>query len=115
MIDYRNSSTQIIQYSHPDQIECWLAKQQENSSYLVATVSETNRIIIHEAFTGKWLARLDWSGEKILVIEPENAMSSYEFRTFNSALRFLDGLLLHYFIKVSETPVKSNALIALAA
>jgi len=115
MIDYRNSSTRIIQYSHPDQVECWLTKQQESSSYLIAIVTDTNRIIIHEAFTGEWLARLDWSEERIFVIEQENIMSPYEFRTFNSALSFLDALLLHHFIKTSETRVKSNALAALAA
>jgi hypothetical protein len=115
MIDYRNSSTRIIQYSHPDQVECWLVKQQENSSYLIATVIDTNRFIIHKNFTGEWLARLDWSGEKIIVVEPENVMSPYEFRTFNSAFRFLDALLLHHFIKTSETPVKSNVLATPAA
>ena len=115
MIDYRNSSTRMIQYSHPDQVECWLVKQQENSSYLIAIVTDTNRVIIHKAFTGEWLARLDWSGEQIIVIEQENIMSPYEFRTFKSALSFLDALLLHHFIKTSETRVKTNALAALAA
>ncbi len=115
MIDYRNSPTRIIHYSHPSQVECWLTKQQDNSPYLVAIVTDTDKVIIHKAFTGEWLARLDWSGERIVVIEPGNIMSPYEFGTFNSALSFLDALLLHRFVKTSATHVKSNALAALAA
>lgn len=110
MINDKTFPARLTQYSHPAQVRQWLTKQQDLASHLILVVIDIDRLIIHEAADGKWLARLDWSEEQIVVSEPENIMLPYKFKVFNSALSFLDALLLHYFIKTSETRPKSAAL-----
>ncbi len=109
MLHNKVSPRRVAQHSHPAQVKQWLTNQQALASHLILIVIDSNCLIIHKAAEGEWLARLDWSGERIIVLEPENITSPYEFRAFNSALSFLDALLLHHFIKTSETRVKSAA------
>jgi len=109
MLNNKISPRRVTHYLHPAQVKQWLTKQQYLASHLILVVIDSDWLIIHESANGEWLARLDWSGEKIIVVEPENIMSPYAFRAFNSALSFLDALLLHHFIKTSETRVKSAA------
>jgi len=70
--------------------------------------------MIHAAAGGEWLVSLDWSGKRIVIVELQNTSSPYEFRALNSALSFLDALLLHHFTKSAETRVKNASLAALA-
>jgi len=109
MLNNRVSPRQVTQYLHPAQVEQWLAKHQEIASSFISISICSDWIVIHKSDNLEWIARLDWSGEKIIVIEPEAITSPYEFRAFNSALSFLDALLLHHLIKISETRVKSAA------
>jgi len=96
------------------QVKEWLTKQQDLASHLVLIVIEADGLMIHAAARGEWLASLDWSGERIVVLELQNTSSPYEFRACNSALSFLDALLLHHFTKTAETRVKNASLAALA-
>ncbi len=114
MPNYKTSPTQASRHSGPTQVKEWLEKQKYLASNLILIAIDNDCLIVHAA-KGEWLASLDWSGKQITVIEPENVVSPYAFRAFNSALSFLDALLLHHFIKTSETRVESVARAPLPA
>ncbi len=114
MLNHKTSSTRVTQHSRLVQVKEWLTKQQDLASHLVLIVIEADGLMIHAAARGEWLASLDWSGERIVVLELQNTSSPYEFRACNSALSFLDALLLHHFTKTAETRVKNASLAALA-
>ena len=104
MFNRKTIPPRVSEHWSPVQVKDWLANQRYLVSYRAVTSIKNNRLAIHEMAGDEWIASLDWGGEWIVVIEPENVMSPYEFRAFNSALNFLDALLLHHFIKTTEDP-----------
>ncbi len=110
MLSYKTPPSRVTQQSRSVQIREWLARQKELASCFILIVIETDRLMIHTAAEGDWLASIDWSGNTITVTEAQNVGSPYKFRGFKSAFTFLDAFLLHQFTKVSETREESSAL-----
>ena len=104
MLNCKISPTRVAQHSLPAQIKEWLTKEQCLKYNLILVAIDNDRLTIHEAAGGEWLASLNWSGKWIIVEEPKNITFPYEFREFNNALSFLDALLLHHFTRTSEDP-----------
>ncbi len=115
MLDYKTSPLRVTRHSRSAKVREWLTKQQELEAHFVLIAIETDRLMIHAAIEGDWLASLDWSGKQIIVTEADDVGSPYEFRGFKSAFTFLDAFLLHHFIKTSEARVKSATLVPLTA
>ena len=115
MLNSEASSPQIILRLRSAQVSKWLTKQQALASHFILVAIEADRIMIHAAAKGEWLAVLDWTGEQIVVTEAGNISLSYEFVGVNTAFAFLDTLLIHRSIKAAEASVESVALAPLAA
>ena len=114
MLNYKASPTRVTQRSRFAQVREWLAKQKELSTHVILVVIENERIMIHSAAEGDWLVSVDWSTERIIIIEAQNVGSPYEFRTFKDASMFLDGMLTHYGVTAAELRMKLAPLAALA-
>ena len=110
MLNSEASPTQIIPRLRSAQVSKWLTKQQALASHFILVAIETDRLMIHAAAKGEWLADLDWGGKRILVTEAENVGLPHEFSGFNNAFAFLDALLMHHSVKTAEIDVESAAL-----
>ena len=114
MLDYKVSPTRLTQRSRFAQIREWLSKQKELSDHVILVAIENGRIMIHSAAEGEWLVTVDWSGERIAIINSQNLGSPYEFRAFKDALIFLDEMLTHYGVMAAELRLKLAPLAAAA-
>lgn len=110
MLSYKTPPSRVTQQSRSVQIREWLTKQKDLASCFILIVIEADRIMIHAAAEGDWLASVDWSSDIITVTEAQNVGSPYKFRGFKSTFTFLDALLLHQFAEISETREESSAL-----
>jgi ribosome biogenesis protein Nip4 len=115
MFNYKIFQRQVVQQSSPEQGSKRVTRQQNLTSLSIIISIENDRLIIRADVNNNFLVNPDWSIKRVTVTEAKNVGFLYEFREIKSAFAFLDALLLHHIIKMSETRVESAALVPLAA
>ncbi len=86
----------------------WLAVCQDTASHLLLAVIVGNRLTLYSAMSGNWLFSIDWSGETVILTEAEHK-NPYPFRDIQTALKFLNSLLMNYVTEVTESRSATTA------
>jgi hypothetical protein len=80
----------------------WVLNWQSSASHLLLVAMQENRLTVHSATNGEWLAGVDWCGPGLLVDEAQNDESPYQFSGHKEAFTFLDAVLMSYVAKATD-------------
>jgi hypothetical protein len=80
----------------------WVNKWHTTASWVFLAAMTGDNLTLHSAAGGEWLVSVNWSSERVSVIE-RGESSPHRFSGMKTALTFLDALLLHYVAKIEET------------
>ena len=84
-----------------DAAAAWISKWQKTARGGLWIVSEPNGLTLRSIVLDRWLIKITWDAHQITVSQ-HGGIFVYEFRGFDTALVFLDALLLHHVIVHEE-------------
>lgn len=84
-----------------DAAAAWINKWQKTARGGLWVVSEPNGLTLRSIVLDRWLIKITWDAHQITVSQ-HGGIFIYEFLGFDTALVFLDALLLHHVIVHEE-------------
>lgn len=98
------ASPPIIEHARTEQASAWIAKWQSRAPHLVLATLSGNSMTVHAVPSGMRMFALDWDNEEVTVNEAGSSEDDYRFREVQSALIFLDAVLVSYLVRL-ETAI----------
>ncbi len=79
-----------------EQANAWIKKWQTCAPHILLAAISGKFLTLHAVPSGTLLFTADWDSEGAMVNDPGTLEEPYQFRDVQSALIFLDGLLMSY-------------------